>query len=76
VRGKKGLTVRHLRKKQAGVYQGSRKGKDRRSATSYISPCADPEELSLSKGLEVHSLLFHEEEEAMERQMHWETGKS
>ena len=35
---------------------------------SYTLPCVDSEELSPSEGLGVHSLLFREEEEAMEQQ--------
>ena len=59
--------MRHLRKKQAGVYQGSCKGKVGCFMTFYISPCADLKELSPSERLGVRSLLFCEEEEAMEQ---------
>ena len=56
------------------VYQGSRKGKAGRSTTSCTSPCTDPEELSPSEGLEICSLLFREEKEAMERQCNRKKG--
>ena len=48
------------------VYQGSRKGKAGRPVTLWDSPCAELEEPSPSKGLGVRSLLFREEEEAIE----------
>ena len=47
------------------MYHGSRKGKTRCSVTPCDSPCTKPEELSPSKGLGVHSLLFQDEEEAI-----------
>ena len=71
VGGRRGLTVRHQRKKnRLGVYQGSRKGKVRLSVTPCGSPCTDPEDLSPSKGLGVHSLFFREEEKDIEQQMY------
>ena len=57
----------HLRKEQARVYRGSRKGKAGRSTTSYTSPYVDPVEEPLpSEGVGECSLLFREEEEAIE----------
>ena len=35
------------------------------------SPCAELEELSPLEGLGERSLLFREEEEAIEQQIHW-----
>ena len=50
------------------MYQGSRKGKARRSTTFCTLPCADTaEEPSPSEGVGERSLLFYEEEEAMEQ---------
>ena len=50
------------------MYQGSRKGKARRSTTFCTLPCADTaEEPSPSEGVGERSLLFCEEEEAMEQ---------
>ena len=48
-----------------GEYQGSRKGKARRSVTSREALGVEPEEPSPSEGLGVRSLLFQEEEEAI-----------
>ena len=63
-------------KNKLGVYQSSRKRKAGHSMTPCDLPCANPEELSPSEGLGVHSLLFREEEEAIEQQMYWEIRKS
>ena len=50
------------------MYQGSRKGKARRSTTFCTLPCADlVEEPSPLEGVGERSLLFCEEEEAMEQ---------